>query len=150
MPVDVIENGNIFNSKCDALVNPVNCVGVMGAGLAKAFKKEFPYYYIDYKEKCMVSKVKIGHVDIYYNGNNMPKFLISLPTKLHWKNPSKLEYIEKGIESLKEKLKTLRINSVATPALGCGLGGLEWEDVLPIIKKLDSPDIKLEIYKPWN
>lgn len=146
--IDIIQNESIFESDCEAWVNPVNCVGVMGAGLAKAFKQKFPYYFSNYKEKCMTDRIETGLIDIYNNGCNHPRFLISFPTKKHWNNASKLEYIEKGIISLKEILKSKRIKSVAIPALGCGLGGLKWEDVLPLIESLDSDDIKIEVYTP--
>lgn len=146
--IRLIKNGNIFESDCEAWVNPVNCVGVMGAGLAKAFKNNFPDYYKDYKVLCKNYLYEGGDVWYYKHDDPWPKWILSFATKNHWKESSKIEYVKKGIFSLKNTIETLRIKSIAIPALGCGLGRLAWEDVLPIIEFLDSEDIIIEIYEP--
>lgn len=129
---------DIFSLGADALVNPVNCVGVAGKGLALEFKKRFPEAYESYKAGCEAGRIEIGHITGFRRDNDSP-VIIHFPTKLHWKDNSKLEYIEQGLfgfSALVTHLCTIpesRIVSVAIPALGCGLGGLNWKDVKPLI-----------------
>lgn len=130
MPI-VFTKGDIFEIDAEVLVNPVNCVGVMGAGLAKEFKARFPGHYEFYKENCDDGAVSIGQLG---GGVYNDKHIVYLPTKLHWKDPSKLEYIEEALKSLKRHIINFKHSSVAIPALGCGLGGLDWKDVKQLIK----------------
>jgi O-acetyl-ADP-ribose deacetylase (regulator of RNase III) len=141
-----ISNANIFEQKVDAWVNPVNCVGVMGAGLALAFKKYNKLHYYTYKVLCDDRKILPGKVFVYMLNNDIgPDYIIDFPTKDHWRDPSKLEYIELGMLDLVSKIEKYEIKSIAIPALGCGLGGLDWKEVRPII--VDSLlDIKTDLY----
>lgn len=138
-------NENIFKSKSTALVNTVNCVGVMGAGIAKEFKLRFPEMFKDYVKKCNVNKIRIGKLDIYKINDR--KIIINFPTKDHWKYPSKLEYIEKGLIDFVKNYKSWNIISIAFPQLGCGKGGLKWNDVKYLMKEyLIDLDINIEVY----
>lgn len=133
-------HGNIFDIDADVIVNPVNTVGVMGGGLALQFKNRFPKMFEHYKAKCKDGSLKIGSIDWFCKEVNQntgnEKYIVNLPTKEHWKDPSKIEYIEKGIDALIELLlKDEYIKTVAIPKLGCGLGGLDWNDVKKIIIK---------------
>ena len=133
--------GNIFDADVEALVNPVNCQGVMGKGLALEFKKRFPDNYRIYKELCYNEDnwqiMEPGDVLVTaVNNNTGPKYIFNFATKDHWSKPSKIEYIEKGLKILVKKIRKFDIKYIAIPKLGCGLGGLEWEEVKKIMKKI--------------
>ena len=136
-----ITNGDILRANVEALVCPVNCVGVMGKGLALQFRHEFPDNYVEYARACQTGEMAPGRVYVYSRGTaNLPdtpgptlRYIINFPTKRHWKESSRLEDIETGLESLVAAVKRLDISSVAVPALGCGLGGLKWDTVLPLL-----------------
>ena len=137
---------NIFDSECEFLVNPVNCVGVMGKGLALQFKNLFPNNFNKYRKFCLENKLSIGKLLITVEEN---KKTINFPTKIHWSNPSKLEYIIVGLQKLKIAIEKFNIKSVAIPKIGAGLGGLPWEIVLEEIKKFSQsikPDVIIEVY----
>lgn len=149
--------GNLFDSSAEALVNTVNCVGVMGKGIALECKKRFPENYIKYREACDQGHVLIGlmfvtNIDYSEFNNPYPEdilYIVNFPTKQHWKNPSKLEWIVSGLDSLRSFLINYEIQSVAIPALGCGNGGLDWSTVRPIIvEKLQDLPIDITIYEP--
>jgi O-acetyl-ADP-ribose deacetylase (regulator of RNase III) len=128
------------------VVNTVNCKGVMGKGLALQFKKTYPEMYNDYRQKCEEGKIAIGHLDLY---KGTPRYwILNFPTKNHWRNKSKLEYIEKGLQEFKEKYKEWGITSIAFPRLGCQQGGLNWNEVKPLMEKYlkDLPNLKVEIF----
>ncbi len=148
---------DIFKSDCQAIVNPVNCVGVMGAGLAKAFKEKYPEVFETYLKACnqtdMSKKLRIGTC-LTVRAND-GKFIINLPTKDHFKNPSKMEYVEKGVDALIRNILHFDIKSVAIPALGAGLGGLNWKDVKEVISNKmnnltlkDGTRVEIELYDP--
>lgn len=139
-------NGDIFKSKALILVNPVNTRGVSGAGLALEFKKRYPKNYRRYKEACDLGNLKIGKLHSY---EEKGKLIINLPTKDDYKKPSKIEYIRKGLEILAGGLKGSDV-SIAIPKLGCGLGGLKWEDVRAEIEKAfaDCPEPTVYVYGP--
>ena len=141
--------GSLFDSKADAFVNPVNCVGVMGKGLAAEFKRMFPHDYELYRRACADGRLRIGSVFTAPNSASLVH-VIHFPTKNDWRNPSLLEYVEKGLPALRDELIRLRVKSVAVPALGCGLGGLNWSDVKPLlISALGSlEDVRVELYSP--
>ncbi len=133
--------GNIFVIKAQAYVNTVNCVGVMGAGIALSFKRKFPKMFSSYREMCKLGNVKVGSMTIItvprYNEDTI--LVINFPTKQHWKNPSKISYIKDGMKSLVAEIKRLGIKSIAIPHLGCNNGGLSWKDVKPIVYEALEP-----------
>ena len=152
MPI-FFKQGNIFESKSDIIVNPVNCVGVMGKGLALQFKNNFPRNFVLYKEVCNKGKLKPGSIFVtgYYIGK-IPYYIVNFSTKGHWSLPSKIEYIKDGLDTLVKYLKNppvgMRpVNTISIPKLGCGLGGLKWNDVYPLIIAAFVPlDIIIHIY----
>jgi O-acetyl-ADP-ribose deacetylase (regulator of RNase III) len=140
--------GDIFNTDCECIVNPVNCVGVMGKGLALEFKKRFPQYYTVYKKLCRDGQVIPGR-PMKHSFPNYEKDILSFPTKDHYKDPSKLEYIAKGLQMFADNYYQLGIKSIAFPALGCGCGGLNFDDVYRLMKLYLEPlPIECEIYFP--
>ena len=143
-----IVQGDIFASACHAMVNPVNCVGVMGKGLALAFKKRWPSMFVDYQRACRNGTLAIGRMHPYQVSDGV--WVINFPTKDHWRNPSKLEYIEKGLEDLKQCVRSIGLTSVAIPALGCGLGELDWPLVKARIHLLGAalPEVLIKLYEP--
>lgn len=144
--IKYINNGNIFNSTCEFIINPVNCVGVMGKGLALQFKNLFPNNFSKYRQHCLEGNLSIGKLLITTENNRK---IINFPTKEHWKNPSKLEYIILGLEKLENAINGFNIKSIAFPKIGSGLGGLNWNLVLEEIKKFHqriNPDVIIEIY----
>jgi O-acetyl-ADP-ribose deacetylase (regulator of RNase III) len=155
--------GNIFNTKCEAIVNPVNCVGVMGAGLAKQFKDRYPDNFISYQYECFYNKkVFPGKVFVFtqsvfdnlpdkikfgYSYTNNYKYIINFPTKLDWRDKSEIIYIDKGLYDLQDICIYYKIKSIAMPKLGCGLGGLDWKDVKELIEKhFSTSNILVECY----
>ena len=148
----VNKGGSIFDSQMDALVNPVNTVGVMGAGLALIFKKSFPQNFIEYKKVCNSGELVPGKVHVWrpitHNLFEDSQIVVNFPTKKHWKDPSKIEYISDGLDDLARAIVDLEIESIAIPKLGCGLGGLKWSEVQPLIKsKLEHLPIFVELYE---
>ena len=128
-------HGNLFEADAEALVNPVNTQGAMGKGLALAFKKMFPENFEAYAEACQSGHVKTGKKFITEQKALIgPRWIINFPTKQHWRDPSRLEWIEEGLADLKKILIEQQIQSVAVPPLGCGLGGLDWKLVKPKIE----------------
>jgi len=125
--------GDIFETGAEALVNPVNTVGVSGAGLAKQFKRRFPSAVSQYARLCAERAFRIGHaLTIMDNG----VLVCFVPTKIHWSGKSEVKWVDAGLKSLRQALDAMGVNSVAIPALGCGLGGLDFEqDVKPLIEK---------------
>lgn len=148
------KQGDILTSEADTLVCPVNCKGKMGAGLAKHFKNNFSFLEEMYARRCRVGTLKIGKINYCVV---MDKYctkdikIILFPTKDHWKDSSKIEYIEKGLEnfvSFYTYYNVLKIKRIAFPMLGCGLGGLKKEQVLPLMKSYLEPlNLEVEI---WN
>ena len=126
--------GSILEADVEALVNPVNCVGVMGKGLALAFKEAFPEVFREYVPACEDGKLVLGRVQVVARkAAHGPKFVINFPTKNHWREKSRLEDIKAGLVDLASHLQNGKIASVAIPALGCGLGGLDWKVVRELI-----------------
>lgn len=144
--------GNLLEAKTEAIVNAVNCVGVMGKGLALQFRQKFSEdYFKDYKRACQNGELQIGKVHVYkLNSKTNPQYIINFPTKDHWRGRSKSEYIESGLRSLKAEIGKRGIKSIAMPALGCGLGGLDWEEVKPFIKDTfaDISGIEILLFAP--
>lgn len=146
--INYCEDQNIFSIHAEALVNPVNCVGVSGAGLAAEFARHYPDNQEDYENTCRNKLMKLGLVLLHQRQTTVnPKYIINFPTKNHFRQPSNLDAISRGMLSLALALKHYNIKSVAIPALGCGLGGLRWPDVGPIITQAlkefkDNADIR--------
>jgi O-acetyl-ADP-ribose deacetylase (regulator of RNase III) len=137
--------GNILDANVDALVNPVNTVRVMGAGLARQFRHRWPEMFEEYR----VTNLTIGKIHVWKTGQEVPKFVVNLPTKEHWRDPSKMIYVTAGLKALVEAVSTHGICSLAVPALGCGLGGLLWEDVRrEIVTELDALPIDVFLWEP--
>ena len=143
--------GNLLEAKADALVNTVNCVGVMGKGIALQFKQAFPDNYKEYERACKMGQVRIGRMFVHKRNDMFyPKYIINFPTKRHWKTKSKLEDIELGLKDLIKQVKVLDIKSIAVPPLGSGLGGLDWKDVKRLIVKAFDilPHTEVLLYEP--
>lgn len=139
-------HGNIFNTKCQTVVNTVNCVGVMGKGIAQVYKLRYPLMFEEYKEHCKNRLIKPGVLWLYNKQNNAP-WILSFPTKFHWKYPSKLEWIESGLEKFVETYEKKGITSIAFPLLGTHNGGLDAILVRTLMDKyLGKCSIDIEIY----
>lgn len=142
-------SGDIFESKAQALVNPVNCVGVMGKGLALEFRKRYVDNYIAYQNACKEQRVQIGEVLVTKTTTeDGAKYIINFPTKIHWRDRSHLEYINLGLLGMRNTLMALKIKSVAIPRLGCGLGGLNWQIVRSVVVQVlqDLDDVEIQLY----
>ena len=133
--------GTVFNAQTQTMVNTVNCTGVMGAGIALEFAMRYPQLLEDYKQKCEKKEIMVGKVD-YFNAGD--RLIINFPTKWHFKYPSKLEWIEKGLKSFVQTYKQYGIESVAFPKLGTLNGGLAWEDVRQLMEKYLT-DLDIEV-----
>lgn len=141
--------GDILKSKAQTLVNTVNCVGIMGKGIALEFKKRFPDMFKDYEERCSRGEVKLGEPYLYKALFGAQ--ILNFPTKDHWKSLSKISDIEKGLDYLLKHYKKWGITSIAMPPLGCGNGQLEWTAVGPLIyNRAKQMDIPVEIYAPYG
>ena len=139
--------GDLFTSEAQTLVNTVNCVGVMGKGIALAFKKRFPEMYADYVERCKRGDVRLGKPYLYRRPS--APWVLNFPTKDHWRSVSKLADIERGLEHLAQHYKEWGIESLAVPPLGCGNGQLDWRVVGPTLyRQLSCLDIPVELYAP--
>ena len=124
--------GDIFDFKVNVLVNPVNTIGVMGAGLAKQFKLRYPAMYEDYKLKCASGEFVIGKVYLY---RAEAVGILNFPTKIHWKNNSDPKFIEMGMEHFLSVYQSLGIKSIAFPLLGSGLGGIPATQSISILQE---------------
>lgn len=147
----IYKHGDILKEDAEALINTVNCVGVMGRGIALQFKNAYPENFKAYQKACKKSEVQPGKMFVFETGSlTNPRYIINFPTKRHWKGKSHLEDIESGLQSLLELIKELNIKSIAIPPLGSGLGGLDWSIVKPLIEeKLKSlSDVNIIIYEP--
>lgn len=143
--------GDFFDYDADIRINTVNCVGVMGAGVALQFKKKFPKMFEEYLRECNLGKVEIGkpHVWIDHGLFNTSPIIVNFPTKHHWKKPSEYEYVEKGLIWLRNFLIQYKSKTVTLPALGCGHGGLDWERVKPMIHEyLNDLDTRILVFEP--
>ena len=142
--------GNILESDAEALVNTVNTVGVMGKGIALQFKKAYPENYKKYKQAIEQKDVKLGKMFVTETYALIgPKYIINFPTKGHWRYPSKLEWIKDGLQDLKQVIQDKGIKSIAVPPLGCGQGGLDWNDVKREIEQtLTGLDTEIIAYEP--
>ncbi|WP_046212423.1 type II toxin-antitoxin system antitoxin DNA ADP-ribosyl glycohydrolase DarG [Paenibacillus wulumuqiensis] len=145
------KTGNLLEADTEALINAVNCVGVMGKGIALQFKQTFPDNFEQYQKACKLNEVipgKMLMVPLQTASN--PRYIINFPTKRHWRGKSKIEDVQSGMVDLIATIRTYGIQSVAIPPLGCGLGGLDWHDVQPLIETAaaDLPEVHFAIYPP--
>jgi O-acetyl-ADP-ribose deacetylase (regulator of RNase III)/uncharacterized protein YwgA len=141
--------GDMFESRATALVNTVNCVGVMGKGVAAEFKKRYPKMYENYRARCEEGLVRLGFPYPYRDPSGV--VIVNFPTKDHWRSPSRLSDIDRGLDHLVAHLSDWRISSIAMPPLGCGNGGLDWSEVGPLIfSKLKEAAVDVEIYAPYG
>lgn len=145
MAIEVIK-GNIFNTKAQTIVNTVNCVGVMGKGVALVYKLRYPKMFDLYSDYCKSKLIGIGKLWLYKGEENAP-WVLNFPTKYHWKYPSKIEYVEKGLQKFVDTYQEKGITSIAFPMLGTHNGGLDKDEVLSIMKHyLSLCNIPIEIY----
>lgn len=149
------KNGDMFSEKVDAIVNTVNCVGVMGKGVALEFKNRWPENYKEYKAVCARKGLRPGKLLIHENpgllNDSEPRFLVNFPTKDNWRSKSKISYVSDGLDALIDEIQRLNIRSIAMPPLGCGNGGLDWNDVKPLIKdKLRNlSNVEVIVFEPY-
>ena len=141
--------GNLFESSAQTWVNTVNCVGVMGKGIAQEFKKRFPGMFQDYVTRCQAGRVRLGQP--YHYTDLTGTSIINFPTKDHWRSPSRLQDIEQGLDYFVDHYQAWGIHTIAFPPLGCGNGGLEWRVVGPLMyQKLSPLPLAIEIYAPYG
>jgi O-acetyl-ADP-ribose deacetylase (regulator of RNase III) len=142
--------GNLFDSQAEALVNAVNTVGVMGRGVALEFKHRFPENYLAYRVACKREEIFVGKMFVFETQLEHPCWIINFPTKQHWRNPSKFEFVRDGLEDFVRVIEAHGIKSVALPALGCGTGGLDWSTVRALIEAALEPlhHVVFEIFEP--
>src|ERR1051326_955726 len=136
--------GDLINNDAEALVNTVNCVGVMGRGIALQFRDAYPLNYKAYQTACRLGKVEPGKMFVYETGQlTNPRYIINFPTKRHWRGRARIEDIQAGLRALVHEIRERHIHSIAVPPLGAGLGGLQWNAVRPLIQSAfdDLPDV---------
>lgn len=143
--------GDIFTTGADAIVIPVNCRGVMGAGLARDIRLRWPDTVAPYQKACRDGQLRPGQV-FTHQRREPPRYVIHFPTKDHWRQPSDMTLIHTGLQSLVHEVRARGIRSIAIPALGCGLGQLEWGAVYPAIVAAMEPlmDVTTLIYWPHS
>ena len=149
--ISILQTGSLFDSGCPVLVNPVNIEGICGKGLALAFKERFPAHYQAYKKVCEDGLLRPG--SIFIDDLTSPCLLIAFATKRRWRDPSQLHWIKEGMAVLVETLNERpEVNSLALPALGCGLGSLRFDDVQLVIvdalQGITRPDFEVKLYAP--
>lgn len=145
------KTGDIFVEDVEALVNSVNCVGVMGRGIALQFKNRFPENFKAYSEACKRDELRPGRMFVYESGRiTNPRYIINFPTKRHWRGKSRMEDIEAGLQALVHEIRQRNIQSIAIPPLGTNLGGLDWADVRPRIETAlaGMDDVGVLLFEP--
>lgn len=146
-----IQQGNLLEANAEALVNTVNCVGIMGKGIALQFKQAYPENFRQYEKACRAKEVQPGRMFVV-SCNNLfnPRYIINFPTKRHWRGKSRIEDIQSGLKALILEVKELGITSIAVPPLGCGNGGLSWKTVKPLIESAfsDLPNVQVLLFEP--
>ena len=145
------KTGDILRADVEALVNTVNCVGIMGRGLALQFKNDFPENFKAYEAACVREEMQPGKMFVFETRTlTNPKFIINFPTKRHWRGKSRMEDIDSGLKALVEEIRNRHIRSIAIPPLGSGLGGLSWVDVRPRIGEVlaDMNDLQVIVFEP--
>lgn len=145
--------GNLLEADAEALVNTVNTVGIMGKGIALMFKERFPENFAAYRHACEAGEVRVGELFITRSPElNGPSWIINFPTKVHWRNRTKPEWIDAGLEELRRFILDKQITSIALPPLGCGNGGLSWETVRPRIENAlgDLEGVRVLVFEPTS
>jgi len=145
--------GNLLDAEAEALVNAVNTVGVMGKGIALAFKQRFELNYRLYAAACHAGEVQVGRMFVTDTGEAAgPRWIVNFPTKQHWRQPSQLAWVTAGLVDLQRFIRQEGVRSIAIPALGTGLGGLAWPDVRAAIESglSDLDAVQIEVYEPWR
>lgn len=143
--------GDILKADAEALVNTVNCVGVMGRGIALQFRQQFPANYKAYAAACERKDVQPGRMFVFETGElAFPRYIINFPTKRHWRGKSRIEDIRSGLVALADEIRARGIRSIAIPPLGSGLGGLSWGEVKPLIAQALAvlPDVDVLVFEP--
>lgn len=143
--------GDILRAEAEALVNTVNCVGIMGRGIALQFKQVFPANFKAYEAACKREEVQPGRMFVFDTGMlTPPRYIVNFPTKRHWRGKSRIEDIESGLTALVNEVRARGIRSIAIPPLGSGLGGLDWSQVRPLIEQAFAalPDVEVQIFEP--
>jgi O-acetyl-ADP-ribose deacetylase (regulator of RNase III) len=147
-----LTRGNLLEAPVEALVNTVNTAGIMGKGIALQFKQAYPPMFRDYERACKAGEVQLGKVRVFDLGGLVggPRWIINFPTKGHWRAGSRMADIETGLRDLVATLKRLHIRSIAVPPLGCGNGGLDWNDVRPRIESAfaELPEVRVLVFPP--
>lgn len=147
-----LTHGNLLKQDdVDAIVNTVNCVGVMGKGIALQFRNKWPENFLAYAEACKAKQVRPGRMFVFDSGALVkPNFIINFPTKDHWRGKSRIEFIRDGLVDLVAQIRRLGIRSIAIPPLGCGNGGLEWTEVRPLIESAFAglPELEVRLFPP--
>jgi O-acetyl-ADP-ribose deacetylase (regulator of RNase III) len=146
----IYTSGDILEDESEALVNTVNCVGVMGRGIALQFRNKYPGNFKAYEKACKLKEVQPGRMFVFETGELKPRYIINFPTKRHWRGKSRIEDIDSGLKALVGELRERRIKSIAIPPLGAGLGGLDWDEVKSrIVTELsDLQDVQVNVYEP--
>jgi O-acetyl-ADP-ribose deacetylase (regulator of RNase III) len=135
-----LTHGNLLKADAEALVNTVNTAGYMGKGIALQFKQAFPANFAAYQRACTHGDIQIGRMFVYETGALYhPRYIINFPPKAHWRGKSQLAYVEQGLVALIDEVKQRGVQSIAVPPLGCGLGGLDWAVVRPLIEQAFAP-----------
>ncbi|MCH8863713.1 MAG: macro domain-containing protein, partial [Proteobacteria bacterium] len=145
------KTGDILSEDAEALVNTVNCVGVMGRGIALQFKNAFPENFKAYAAACKREEVQPGKMFVFeVNKLNNPKYIVNFPTKRHWRGKSRIEDVRAGLDALAEEIRMRNIRSIAIPPLGSGLGGLNWDDVRPLMEEALGAlaDLDVIVFEP--
>lgn len=129
--------GDILTQDAEALVNTVNCVGIMGRGVALQFKNAYPDNFKAYELACKHEEVQPGHMFVFEIPKKLsgPRYIINFPTKRHWRGKSRMGDIETGLKALAREIRDRNIHSIAIPPLGSGLGGLNWAEVRTRIER---------------
>ncbi|MDE2394553.1 MAG: macro domain-containing protein [Burkholderiales bacterium] len=143
--------GNLLEARVEALANAINTVGVMGKGIALAFKQRFDLNFRLYAAACREGEVQVGRVFVTETGEpDGPRWIVNFPTKQHWRQPSRLPWVTAGLADLRSFIVEQGVRSIAIPALGAGLGGLAWPDVRLVIEAAlaELPDTQVDVYEP--
>lgn len=151
MSVSLVRGDLLKQADVDAIVNAVNCVGVMGKGIALQFKNQWPANFRAYAAACRRKEVRPGTMFVHDAGGLVkPNFIVNFPTKDHWRGKSRIEFVRDGLDDLVRQVDRLGIQSIAIPPLGCGNGGLDWETVRPIIEQAFAQlrDVEVRLFEP--